>query len=109
MSQPYGYPYQPGKPQKLPWREGFRRYMHDPHAKGFLRFLARIAPVAFPLTVVDDVGDFIPGVDLMTIGDDLLWPFFAIAVIRMFIKVNQYRQPGSRPPLYIARPHQWDP
>lgn len=71
----------------LSWAEGFKLYMHDPHAKKMLRRLAtRFLPIATGIALVDDA--LLPGLGLI---DDVSLPFLLAGMAVMLYKVNNYR------------------
>ncbi|MDB5181391.1 MAG: hypothetical protein JWP13_154 [Candidatus Saccharibacteria bacterium] len=82
-----------GSARQLPlsWKEGFRLYLSDPHAKTMLRrFAVRFLPIATGITVLDDF--LLPGLGLV---DNVSWPFLIGGTLVMLYKVNQYRHQPS--------------
>ncbi|HSH18330.1 MAG TPA: hypothetical protein VK978_03025 [Candidatus Saccharimonadales bacterium] len=87
----------------LTWLEGFRLYMHDPHAKSLLRFVLRWAPLLLPATIITDILTPIIG-PLAVVDNALYWPLLIAAIVTMLWKVRQYRYHPSAADLAHLRP-----
>lgn len=71
----------------LSWKEGFRLYLQDPHARTMLRRIAvRFLPLATGIAFIDDFT--LPGIGLI---DDVTLPFLVAGLVVMLYKVNRYR------------------
>jgi hypothetical protein len=95
MPQNFTYRTNDAQPLPLSWQEGFRLYLHDPHARKLLRrFAVRFLPVATGIAVIDDF--LLPGLGLI---DNVTLPFLIGGIIVMLYKVNRYRYhpPAIRP------------
>lgn len=75
------------QPALLSWKEAFRLYLHDPHAKKMLRRIAvRFLPLATGIAFIDDF--LLPGAGFI---DDVTLPFLVAGLFVMLYKVNRYR------------------
>lgn len=72
---------------------------------GVFTFLAKTSIVTLPFTVLDEPIDAVPGLGLLTMGDDVLAVFGAIMLIRIAI----FRSQCNRRLRNAAQPHRAQP
>jgi len=49
----------------------------------FTKIVSVFGLTTLPITVFDEGLDFIPGINIISVGDNLLWPFAIYAAIRI--------------------------
>lgn len=97
MGNQYSQQPVPARKQRPSWKQGFRWYMSDPHAKSLLRLVLRHKWFAALAPFVTEI--LTPLIGPLAWGDNVVsWSLLFIAVIRMFGKVEYYR--NNPPPEY---------
>jgi hypothetical protein len=71
---------------------------------GFHKFAAAakliLATVGVSATVFDDIADFIPGLDVITVGDNLVWLIFGGYAI---VRISRIRWEANHRPTMLRR------
>ena len=83
---------------KMSWFQATKHFFGNKAESGmFAKIMAFLGFTSVNVMVFDDLLDFIPGLNILTVGDNLVvYPFLAFAVIRITMirhKANKYTRP----------------